>query len=649
MLQRQGLAAVLILCMSLVSLWAVGTVQAAPPSGHKDASDWRAESYDIPDPATGGRGGQVYTASCAACHDTGVNRAPHRALLSMLPPQSIYKALTTGVMRPQAAGLSDSDKVAVAEFMTRHRLGEAVEAAGPPRCTGKTATFDVNEPPPFVGWGLTPGNTRFIPAATARVDRESAQRMRLKWAIRFPHATRLRSQPALAGGGLYVGSQDGVVYALDRATGCVRWTFQAGGEVRSGIVISPWTAGDRTAKPIAYFGDLLGNVYAVDARHGALIWRLRPDTHPSATITASPALFENVLYVPVSSLEVSLPADPNYECCRFRGSVVAVDARSGEVRWQSYTIPTTPAVQGRNAVGATRYGPSGAPVWNTPTIDAKRRQLVIGTGENYSSPATGTSDSMIAMALDTGAIRWVYQATARDAWNTSCDFPGRVSCPEENGPDFDFGGAGTSLATTRAGRDIVLGAQKSGDVHALDPDSGSLLWKVKLGRGGLLGGVHFGFAVSGDAVIVPINDGEDGRAYPEPARPGLYAVDLATGDRLWSSPAETGLCRGRRFCGPGYAQAITATPDLVFVGGEDGWLRIVNATSGAVLWRFDTTVSVPTLDGGRSAGGSLAGGAGPVAYHGMLFVSSGYGFAGQMPGNLLLAFEAPPARAVGAP
>jgi polyvinyl alcohol dehydrogenase (cytochrome) len=314
-----------------------------------------------------------------------------------------------------------------------------------------------------------------------------------------------------------------------------------------------------------------------------------------------------------------------------------LDAASGELQWQTYTVAEAPRPQGKTLAGTTRYGPSGAPVWNSPAIDGARGLLYVGTGENYTSPPTGTSDAIIALDLATGAVRWVYQATRNDAWNTACTGRRRgANCPVENGPDYDFGAA-MVLARTSAGRDLLLGPQKSGTVHALDPDTGKRVWRARLGRGGLHGGVHFGIAVSGDRVFVPISDAPDTREYAEPPNPGLFALDLATGDLLWSAPMRD-ECNGRQFCAPGNAAAITATPELVFAGGLDGYLRIHDAASGALLRKLDTTREVVSISGVPARGGSMDGGAAPLPHRGRLYVNSGYNFAGHMPGNVLLVY-----------
>ena len=316
----------------------------------------------------------------------------------------------------------------------------------------------------------------------------------------------------------------------------------------------------------------------------------------------------------------------------------ALDAETGERLWQTYSIAEPATIRGVNAVGANRMGPSGAPIWNSPAVDADRGLLFVGTGENYSSPATGTSDAIIAMELATGAIRWVYQATPNDAWNSACAPANRTNCPEENGPDFDFGAA-MVLAQSSSGKAYVLGPQKSGVVHAVDRDTGKLVWKTKLGRGGLHGGVHFGMAVSGDRAFVPISDADDARKHTQPPAPGLYALDLDSGKVLWRSPMAD-ACRGREFCSPGIGGAITATPKLVFAGALDGYLRIHDAATGRVLRTIDTTGSVTAVGGVVAHGGSMDGATAPLPSHGQLFVNSGYNFAGHMPGNVLLVFEA---------
>ncbi len=601
-------------------------------------------SQDRPAPesatASIGRSGEeAYQAACHHCHDGQVARAPHRSMLEIMSPQSVVRAMTTGVMQQEAASLSTVERNAVAEYLTGGSL-EAAAMAAPPQCPETMGdSFDPGRPPFASGWGFDPHNTRSIPDAVAGIGIDDLHRLELRWAFAFPDAVRARSAPAVAAGRVFTGSHNGDVYALDMATGCVHWTFHAGAEVRTAIIIEDWDATDPDPDPRLFFGDLLGNVYSISARSGELLWRHRPDAHPNATITGSPSLHEGRLFVPLSSLEVVPAANPDYPCCTFRGSIAAYDAATGEQLWQSFTIDQEPEPTAPNPVGTPNFGPSGAPIWNSPAVDAKRGLVYAATGENYSSPATTTSDAIIAFEMATGDIRWVYQATKDDAWNTACDLPmpQSANCPEEDGPDFDFGAA-VLLAETSNGQDLVIGGQKSGKVHAVNADTGELVWQTRVGRGGIQGGIHFGIAKIGDHLFVPINDMPDGREYPHPDRPGLHALDVTTGAPAWSYHSPHDVCQGRQFCDPGISQAITTTSELVFAGALDGVLRIHSTETGDVLWSIDTTESFPTVGGGESQGGSMSGAPGPVVVDGMLFVTSGYGIYNHMPGNLLLAF-----------
>ncbi|HZU63784.1 MAG TPA: PQQ-binding-like beta-propeller repeat protein [Novosphingobium sp.] len=598
-----------------------------------------ADAYRDPgarlDAAVQAKGKEVYQTICSGCHEQGLNRAPQKYIIAQLTPEAVYHALTAGVMQPMAASLDDGQKRAVAQYVTHQALG--THTAPPPRmCAPKANWFDDRAPPAFAGWGLDLANTHREADELAGIDRANVGKLHLKWAIGFPGALRARSQPAIAGGAIFVGSHDGSVYALDAETGCARWIFHARGEVRTAPVVAPWTPGGHGAHPLVYFSDLVGNVYALDATTGTRVWSLHADDHPSTTLTATPALYRDTLYIPVSSLEEGAAASPGYSCCTFRGSLLAVDARTGATRWRTY-FTDKPQPRGLNADGVQVFGPSGVAIWNTPAIDPARGLLYLDTGDNYSDPVTPMSDAIVAMDLGTGAIRWSYQARAGDVWNGSCEDRDTANCPAQKGPDYDFG-AGVVLARGVGGHDYLLAGQKSGTAYALDPDTGRLVWQAQIGRGGVVGGIHFGMATSNGLLYVPISDAPDGRTYAEPPHPGLFALDVATGARVWQAPAPAGVCGDRPLCHPGYSAAITATSQLVLAGSNDGHLRIFDAASGAVLWDADTTGPVATVSGQPAHGGSMSGGAAPIAWHGLLLVETGYGFAGKMPGNAMLVY-----------
>ena len=582
-------------------------------------------------------GAQLYESHCALCHGGKVAKAPPLSLLQIMSPGSIYRALDQGVMREQAASLSASEKRAVAEHLTGISLADAQSVASAPSCDIGGNWFDRSALPDQAGWGMDLHNRRYQSLETAGVQASDIAQMELKWAFAFPEATRVRSQPATAGGALFVGSQNGTVYALDQRSGCIHWSFTTVAEVRTGIVVQNWRNLSQEQSPLIFFGDLVGNVYALDALSGELVWRDRADEHPSLTLTAAPALHDGVLYVPMSALEVTAAADPTYACCTFRGGVVAYNATTGERLWTGYTIAEEPREVGKNVVGTPQIAPSGAPVWNTPVIDAKRNVLYLGTGTNYSSPSNDTSDAILALGLDDGRIVWSQQKTAGDAWNMGCETEAKINCPPENGPDYDFGAA-TILAPTSSGRELIIAGQKSGDVYALDPDKGGQrVWHRRLGRGGIQGGVHFGMAVDGDVLYVPMSDFDGGPRWPGTPKPGMYAIDLETGETLWFVPA-VDVCEGREFCQPGLSAAATAIPGGVVAGAMDGHLRVYDKATGKILVDLNTAQSFESLDGLTAKGGSFGGGAGPVFKNGMMFLSSGYGIYFHMPGNVLLAY-----------
>jgi polyvinyl alcohol dehydrogenase (cytochrome) len=632
-----GRRPVLAVSLSLAAgAWGVAAnLSNAAAAGGSPADDpQRMTPVEGVDPAAMKRGAEIYATVCSACHEQGLNRAPERGMLEFMSAPSIHEALTHGAMKVQGSGLSDTDKRAVAEFLAGRPMGEV--AKPPLACEPGASRFDVNETPPFSGWGLTPESTHAIPTREAGIDRSNVGRLKLKWAFAYPNAIRARSQPTIGGGAIFVGSHDGTVFALDRRTGCARWTYRAASEVRTGVVLSSWRAGDASARPVVYFGDLIGNLYALDARKGGLIWRRKPDDHTSATITGTPVLYGGRLFAPLSSLEEGTATDPTYACCTFRGSMVSLDAASGKILWRTYMVDP-PAPRGVTAGGVKRFGPSGVALWNSPAIDVKRGRLYFGTGDNYSAPPSPYSDAVMALDLKTGRIVWTYQALGGDAWNVACSAADKANCPSGAGPDYDFG-AGVVLAHAE-GRDYVLAGQKAGVVHAVDPDTGRLLWKTKVGRGGTLGGVHFGLAAAGDTVFVPVSDRPDGAAHSQPARPGLYALDIRTGEYRWKAPSAD-VCAARPRCHPGYAAAITATPQLVLAGASDGHLRIYDAISGKVLWDYDTVRSFTTVNGDTAQGGGMGGGTAPLAYEGELIANSGYGLGGDLPGAALLVFEA---------
>lgn len=583
-------------------------------------------------------GAITYHARCAQCHDRAVYKAPAKSFLQFMAPDAIYSALAAGVMQVQAAQLTEAEKHAVANYLGDADLASAATVVPAPSCGTPLPT--AGDQPRLDGWGVDLANSHAIPTSVARLPVAMIPRLKVKWAFAYPGAQRARSQPTVAMGMVYVGSQSGAVYALDAASGCLRWTFRASSEVRTPLVLShDDSAGQHATRTLAFFGDVVGHLYAVDAVSGVEVWKRRLDEHPSATITGAPAYNAGRLYVPVSSLEEATAA-ADYECCTFRGSVVAVDAATGRVIWKRYTIDRAATLVGKTAKGTHVYAPSGASVWNSPAIDVKRGLLYVGTGDNYTGPTDDRSDAVLAIDLAGGALRWAHQVRRGDAWNVACMLDNE-NCPARHGPDFDIG-AGTMLIHAAPRRDLIVAGLKSGQVVGLDADHrGKLVWTQRLGRGGTQGGIQFGMAYDEHSIYVPISDmalTHDGKVPAEPPDPGLYALDAATGKLRWSAHAED-MCAGRMDCDPGILASISVIPGAVFAGHMDGWIRAYDTANGRVLWQYDSTQEVTTVSGSKAKGGSVGGG-GPIVVDGTVFVNSGYGIYWHMPGNLLLAFSA---------
>ena len=382
-------------------------------------------------------------------------------------------------------------------------------------------------------------------------------------------------------------------------------------------------------------------LYALDALTGKLLWSRRMDDHPSATLTGTPLLHAGKLYVPVSSLEVVPAANPAYPCCTFRGKVSALDAATGEVAWEFHPIPNPPASLGRTAVGAERFGPSGTPVWASPVVDTRRGVLYVGSGENYSSPSDENSDAIFAVDLATGKRVWQRQTIAGDAWNVACMMANNPNCPAEKGPDFDHSSS-ILLVDLPGGKQLLVTGHKNGEVYGLDPDRrGALIWRTKIGRGSIQGGVHFGMAVDGTTLYAPVNDMNNTRngqfLDPALARPGMHAIDLTTGKLLWSK-VQPNLCgKDRPMCDPGISAAVTAIPGAVIAGHLDGHLRAYASGDGTLLWDVDTTRAVDTVNRMPGRGGSMSG-PGAAVGEGYVAVNSGYGLYFHEPGNLFLVF-----------
>ena len=591
----------------------------------------------------------LYKATCAVCHDVPETKAPPTDMLRRLPAGQILMTMELGKMQPQAAALKPEQRVKIAHWLAAEEDAKREAWIAEKACPAAT-------PVPVTGlanWGLGHDNARH--ARSSQIAAGNVGELELEWSVALPSVTSMRSQPVIAGDTVFLGSKGAHLLALDRHSGCVRWSLKTEAPIHSALTL------DRTPDGVAtlFFADEFATVYAVDAARGSLRWRTRVKWFPTSIISGPITYFDGRLYVPLSSFEVAAAGVPTHECCRTHGGIAALDAMSGKAIWRyDTTAQAKPTYVNRD--GVQMWGPSGAVVWNSPTVDARRGALYFGTGQNASSPATGTSDAIIALDLETGAERWVFQALANDAWNAAC-LGGGASCPKENGPDYDFG-ASVILLERKQG-DLLLAGQKSGEVFALDPDRrGAVVWRKRVGSGSSNGGVHHGMATDGERVYVPIADPERKLAGYVP-KPGVYALAVEDGGLVWSHPVERGcefdpadaplvglaeMARGSSGRSPwpgcsyyyGQSAAALVANGVVYAGALDGKLRMLDARDGKLLRVIETSQPFQATNGVDGHGGAIDVG-GVLVDGDQLFVTSGYGMFGQMPGNMLLVYRLP--------
>jgi polyvinyl alcohol dehydrogenase (cytochrome) len=474
------------------------------------------------------------------------------------------------------------------------------------------------------GWGRDAFNTRYQPEPAIRAM--DVSKLSLKWAFGFQGGTEF-GQPTLVDGRLFVTSSAGRIYALDAKSGCTYWTYDALAGSRTAISIGELGQSRRAAIPrklkrtlahldvikapsAAFFGDDTGAVYALDAQKGTLLWKSQVDTHPTARIVAAPTLDNDRLYVAVGSNEDTSAANPNYSCCTFRGSVAALDIASGRILWKSYTVLEEPQPTHKNSAGVQEFGPAGAAIVSSPTIDAKRGVLYVGTGRSTTGIAQSLTDSIAAFALNDGKLRWVKQLTVPGQTASS----GFISSPV--------------MRTLASGNEVILAGQVSGVVYGLDPDhGGEILWQAKPGADeNGSGGVAWGTAADHRSWFVALSG-----ALAEASSSGsLWALDPKTGMARWHTPSPTPACSWSEGpCSHAQSQAVTVMPGGVFSGSMDGHLRAYSTIDGKILWDFDTAKAFQTQNGVRASGGPLDHGGATIVNGGVYIIS----------GNTLLAFS----------
>ncbi|MGQ9427130.1 outer membrane protein assembly factor BamB family protein [Gilvimarinus sp. F26214L] len=619
-----------ITILASVAIWFAGPAQA------QDADTALQDAMK--------KGEPFYKERCALCHDNPEDYVPPRRQLELRSADYVINALTKGSMYPHAKGLDEAEVRSIAIYVTGKmptgstlnpdwKLNACAEPAAP------IAAGDLH----WNGWGRDLNNSRYHPEPG--FSPKDIKNLKVKWSFAYPNG-RHNSQPTIAGDQVFVAAAPGRVYSLDVGTGCSHWVYDPDAGVRATVSVGPIPGTDQQA---VFVGTTDRFVHAIDTRTGERLWKTQVGELEEARVTGAPILHEDTLYVPLSSFEETAAVNPDYECCRFRGNVVALDTKTGAIKWRTYVIDEEPQQHKTNKLGKPMFGPAGAAIWSAPTIDLERSVLYVATGDSYTDVPEDGSDAIVAMDLKTGEVKWKNQVLEGDNFLVGCfGRGGHANCPEEVGPDYDFG---SSVILRKAGdTTLALAGQKSGIMYAMDVNNkGKIVWERKVGHGSALGGIQWGSAADEKAVYVPVTD--TAVFQPDLRKPGLTALDIATGETLWHTPAPKAQCGDGGRCGNGLSAAISAMPGAVFAGSLDGMLRAYSTSDGSILWEFDTKQSYQTVNGLEVKGGSINA-TGPTMAKGMLFMNSGYGGimnAGSMggsagaakgqDGNVLLVFS----------
>ena len=570
-------------------------------------------------------GAAVFQTVCSNCHKEGsATQAPLPQVLRSMPVQAILTALESGKMQTIGAGLSAAERVAVAGY-----LGVAGAESIPQSAHCPSNVPLAKNAPSWNAWGVDPTNSRFQNAKAAGLTAADVPKLKLKWAFGYPGVTTSFGTPTVFGGRVFVGAADGTVFSLNAQSGCIYWMYKATEGVRTGPIIS-------SDGKTAYLSDLHAWVHAVNAETGAMLWKTHVAEEAEATISGTPKLEGARLYVPISGGEESIAAaDPKYPCCKMRGSMVALDVKTGKQIWRTYTISEPAKLTGKTSTGVETWGPSGASPWTSPTVDSKRHAIYVGTGINYSQPGTKTSDAVIAFDDSTGRILWSQQLLAGDVFNFGCTTDQKPNCPKDPGGDLDIGSP-PILKEIGGGKRILVVAAKSGMAYGLDPDQqGKIVWKTMVSAGGPEGGVIWGGSADSKAAYFAISDWN-------PANPsaggGVVALDFATGNKLWSTPAPKPACLSEKGCSAAQPGPTSLIDGAVFAGSDDGHLRAYATSDGRILWDFDTNKDFQTVNGIKAHGGSIDSTGATIA-GGMVYLNAGYSRIPVMAGNVFLAFS----------
>ncbi|WP_293903456.1 PQQ-binding-like beta-propeller repeat protein [Phenylobacterium sp.] len=635
--------------MTLMGRLAIAGMMAVGLGGAARAQDNTLNTLPHP-------GQAVYRAHCAACHDSpDTSRAPAKATLSAMSYQVLSFALTKGKMQAQAADLGEAERGQLINYLTGRSTATLDAWSQGMMCKGARRTVDLRAAPSVSTYGFDARNTRVLTAAQTGLTKAKLSKLNLAWAIGFPDVTMIRAQPAVVGNTIFLPvAEASAMYAFDvsvPAKPCLKWVYNTpgGAPLRS----SPGYGVIADGRAVLAFSGLDSTLHVVDARTGKALWTKNLASYSYSLTTGTPRVLKDRIVVPVSQFEIMQASDNRVRCCTNHGFVLSLEPATGKQQWRYDTMEDAKPLRDRGD-GQMLWGPSGAPIWNSPVVDEARGLIYFGTGESNSPPAHRNTDALIAVHLKDGTEAWSLQATAQDIFNVGCGPRPRteqMNCVSDTVyRDVDFG-ASLILGHLKSGQDVVFAGQKSGTVWALDPDTGRVIWRRDIGSGAPNGGIHWGIAFQDDTVFVPV--AVVGRQLPggppiDPAlQPGMYAVDANTGAIKWTYAVRSDCANGRNKRAPrcernfGFSGAPALIDGALVQGSLDGRLFVIDAKTGAELWTFDTLRDYTTLNGVPGKGGSIDA-ASIVGVNGLVLAGSGYGMFGQAPGNVLLAFRPRP-------
>ena len=609
----------------------------------------QAQDVTLPHP-----GQAIYRANCAACHDNpDATKAPSKASLQAMSFQTISYAITKGKMQAQGANLDDQQREQLLGYLTGSNKRSLETWSQAMRCEGP-ATADLKGPATVATYGFDARNTRNLTAAQTGLTKAQLAKLDLAWAIAFPDVTMIRAQGAVVGKMLFLPvAEAAAMYAFDLsnpAKPCVKWVYNTptGTALRS----SPSYGVLADGRQVLAFSGIDATVYVVDAKTGQALWTKYLGNYSYSMGTATPRVLKDRIIFAISEFEILQAADNRVKCCTNHGFIVSLDPKDGAQQWRYDTMPEAKPIRDRGD-GKMLYGPSGAPIWNSPVVDEKRGLIYFGTGESNSPPAHPNTDALIAIGLADGKQRWSFQAMSDDIFNSGCGLnpaPSKLNCvkaPETVYRDSDFG-ASLILAPLKNGKDILLAGQKSSSVWGLDPDTGKLIFRRDIGSGAVNGGIHWGIAYKDDTLYVPVSvvGGQlpGGPTIDPGLKPGLYALDANNGLIKWSYGVSSDCGNGRdkrtTRCDRnfGLSGAATIIDGAVVVGSLDGHLYAIDGKDGHLIWKVDTLGDYKGINGVAGKGGSIDG-ASILGVNGLVLAGSGYSMFGQTGGNVLLAFK----------